>query len=299
MKKDSLLLLLVILLTTSCSSDEGNSDPMVITYTASITSASSTTSLSENSGSTTFTVMLDKTNEGDAIPFELSFSGTATEDVDYSVSGATTIDDGSTSASFTLSATDDSDVESDEEVVITLVFAGSTNVTVGSSSSLTVTIIDDDMTDACVGTVDTYSIDMDASGCTESAESDLGVNSVYTVSVSGNDRTIVSNSIPDHNVGMFPNSGNPNTISVQDKTFVINANPSKNNNVTSLTTSNGQPRYWFGILDNSVILAPIANEFFTNTSTGENNTDWNENALSTNISLGTDCNNSHVFPTGR
>ena len=27
--------------------------------------------------------------------------------------------------------------------------------------------------------------------------------------------------------------------------------------------------------------------------------DWNESALSSNISLGTDCNNSHVFPTGR
>jgi len=157
----------------------------------------------------------------------------------------------------------------------------------------------DPATSACSGTTDSYSIDLDASGCTESAETDLGVSSIYSVSVSGNDRIIVSNSIPDHNVGTFPNGGNPNTISVQDKTFTITANPTKNNEVTTLTTGNGQPRYWFGILDNSVVLAPIANEFFTNTSTGDNNTDWNENALSSNISLGTDCNNSHVFPTGR
>ena len=233
-------------------------------------------------------------------PSKSIFPVQQTLDVDYSISGTSIIENGSSSTSLTLTAIDDDDVEGDENVMLSLSFASSTNVTVGDNGTLLVSIIDDDSEmNACANTNDTYSIDLDASGCRESAEADLGVNSIYSVSVSGNSRIITSNGIPDHNVGMFPNGGNPNSISVQEKTFTITSNPSKSSNTTSLTTSNGQPRYWFGILDNSVVLAPIANEFFTNTSTGEDNRNWNENALSSNISLGTDCNNSHVFPTGR
>ena len=279
--------------------DDSGSNPEPTNFTASVTTTS--TSVPENGGMTTLTVALDKTNQGSVIPFELSFTGSATLDEDYSISSeAKTIANGSASTSFTLTATDDNDVEGDENIMVTLSFPGNNSVTVTNNGTITINITDDDTnTSACNGTEDTYSIDLDASGCKESAESDLGVTSVFSVSVSGGSRTITSNGIPDHNVGMFPNMGNPNSISVQNKTFTITASPMKNNQVTALTTGNGQPRYWFGILDNSVILAPIAAELFTNTSTGEDNTDWNENALSSNIRLGTDCNNSHVFPTGR
>ena len=37
-----------------------------------------------------------------------------------------------------------------------------------------------------------------------------------TVTVDGDTRTIVSNALPDHETGEFPNDGNPNTISAQD-----------------------------------------------------------------------------------
>ena len=310
MKNYYLLLLLGVLFLTSCGDDDDDDDDdsQPLTYTASITSAN--TSLEEDGGSVSFNVALDMSNQDDAIPFDLSFTGTATLDEDYSISSEPRrIANGGTSVSFTLTATDDSDVEGEETITVTLSFPDNDNVVVENNGTLSFTITDDDMdmmddpTDpvmsACSGTTDSYSIDLEASGCTASAEADLGVTSVYTESVSGNDRTIVSNGIPDHNIGMFPNMGNPNSISVQDKTFTITANPSKNSQTTALTTSNGQPRFWFGILDNSVVLAPIANEFFTNPNTGEDNMDWNENALSSNISLGTDCNNSHVFPTGR
>lgn len=273
-------------------------EPAPPTFNASITS--STSSLAENAGTASFTVELDQANQGtNAIPFNLSFSGSGTLDQDYSVSTESReIASGTSSTSFTITAIDDSDVEGDETITVTLSFPND-QVTV-SDGEVSFTITDDDTaTGACAGTTDSYSIDLDASNCSENIETNLGVSSVYTVTVSGGSRTIVSNSIPDHNVGVFPGMGNPHTISVQEKTFTIDANPTKNNSVTGLTTSNGQPRYWFGILDNSIVLAPIANEFFTNTSTGEDNRDWNESALSSNINLGTDCNNSHVFPTGR
>lgn len=296
MKHYSIILLLAISLMTGCSSED---EPVIITYNASI--ATSENSIPENGGTATITVTLDRANQENAIPFELSFTGSATLDQDFSLSTEPrTIANGSTSTSITLTAIDNIMAGAVRVITMTLSFPSNTNVTTGSSSIVTIAIIDDDgNTSNCQGTADSYSIDTDASGCTESAEADLGVMSVYTVTESGGNRIITSNGIPDHNVGMFPNGGNPNTISVQDKTFTITANPTKSNQVTSLTTSNGQPRYWFGILDNSVILAPIAAEFFTNTTTGEDNRDWNENALSSNIRLGTDCNNAHVFPTGR
>ncbi len=257
-------------------------------------------SVQENAGSTNIEISLDQTNPGAGIPFELTFGGTATEGTDYSLSTEPkVIANGSATTMLTLTISDDSEAEGDETVTITVSFPENENVTV-TNSSASLTILDNDAgSSACDGTTDSYSIDLEASNCKESAETNLGVTSEYTVSVSGDARTITSNSIPDHNVGMFPNMGNPNTISAQDKTFNITTNPTKSNRTTSLTTSSGQPRYWFGILDNSIVLAPIAAEFFTNTSTGEDNSDWNENALSSNISLGTDCNNSHVFPNGR
>ncbi len=278
--------------------DDSENNPEPTSFTASITAAN--TAMQENGGAASFTVALDKANQGDAIPFELNFTGTAVLDEDYSLSSEEKhIDNGSSSTSFTITPIDDQDVEEDENITVTLSFPNNNNVTIGNNSTLAFTFTDDDTnTSSCTDTDDTYALNLDPTGCKESAESDLGVSSVFNVSVSGGSRTIVANGVPDHNVGMFPNGGNPHSISVQDNTFVIAANPTKNSQVTALTTGNGQPRYWFGILDNSVILAPIAAEFFTNTSTGNDNTDWNENALSSNISLGTDCNNSHVFPTG-
>ncbi len=306
MKNICLFTLLGLLSTTmfitGCGSDDGGGSNAT-TFNASITATSAT--LAEDGGSSVLTVSLDNPNDGDAIPFELNLGGTAVFDTDYEISsGATEIANGASTSLLTFTAIDDDDDEDNETITVTVSFPDNTNVIVGSNGSLSLMIMDDDeddemVTNECENTSDSYAIDLDASNCTESAETDLGVTSEFTVSVSGDDRSIVSNGIPDHSIGEFPNMGNPNTISVQNKTFVIDATPSKNNSTTSLTTSSGQPRYWFGILDNSVVLAPIANEFFTNTSTGEDNTDWNENALSSNINLGTDCNNSHVFPTGR
>ncbi|WP_462250705.1 YHYH protein [Ekhidna sp.] len=305
MKNLSLIILLVLISSTifitSCGSDDGGGSNAT-TFNASITATSAT--LAEDGGSSVLTVALDNPNDGDAIAFELNLGGTAVFDTDYEISsGVTEIANGASTSLLTFTAVDDDDEEDDETITVTVSFPDNTNVVVGSNGSLSLMIMDDDEDDGmvsneCENTTDSYAIDLDASNCTVDIETVLGVSSEYSMSVSGNDRTIVSNSIPDHNVGQFPNPGNPNTITETDKTFVVDANPSKNNSTTSLTTSNGAPRYWFGILDNGIVLAPIANEFFTNTSTGEDNNDWNENALSGNISLGTDCNNSHVFPNG-
>jgi len=90
---------------------------------------------------------------------------------------------------------------------------------------------------------------------------------------------INTNAIPNHNVGEFPNMANPNTITEINSSYAISVSPTANNTVTSLTTNNGVLRYRFGVLFNGILLAPVTAEFFTNTQTGQDNTDWNESAL--------------------
>ena len=46
-----------------------------------------------------------------------------------------------------------------------------------------------------------------------------------TTTVAGGTRTIESNALPNHETGDFPNAGNPNTISEQDRTWTLTTNP--------------------------------------------------------------------------
>ena len=297
MKTSYLLLFsLAITMATSCSSDDGTDVPETPTnYEISISSTA--TIIEENGGAIDLTIALDSANEGTAIPFELNSSGSATIDEDYRITGSQTIANGAQSITITIEAINDTDVEGNETIILTLQ-ENQENVSV-QNASVTLTISDDDMAqNLCEGTSDTYLIDLDPSNCTVDIQTTLGVNSMYQEQVSGANRVINTNSIPNHNVGQFPNSGNPHTITEINSTYTIVASPTANSEVTLLTTANGIPRYRVGVLYNGILLAPIAAEFFTNTQTGEDNTDWNENALSSSVNLGTDCNNSHVFPSG-
>ena len=121
-----------------------------------------------------------------------------------------------------------------------------------------------------------------------------------SVKLKGDNRIITSNAIPNHKVGMFPNSGNPNTISKQNKKYTIPANPKKADKLTSVSTDGfgkGFPAYEFGVALNGVKLEPTAAEFFGG-RTENMNPEWTLEALSTNVNLGDDCNNAHVQPTG-
>ena len=46
-----------------------------------------------------------------------------------------------------------------------------------------------------------------------------------TVTLSGDKRVMVTNSLPNHKVGSFPNEGNPNTISAQNRRYTFPVNP--------------------------------------------------------------------------
>lgn len=104
-------------------------------------------------------------------------------------------------------------------------------------------------------------------------------------------RIITANSIPNHLTGTFPNGGNPNVIQPQNNAYVLSLQPRYTGKAKS-----GQG-YSFGVLLNGVEVDPYSGEFFQGTRGA--NREWNMNALTSAVDLGTDCNNAHVQPSGK
>lgn len=115
-------------------------------------------------------------------------------------------------------------------------------------------------------------------------------------------RSVSGNSIPDHQVGDFPNVGNPNKIDEVDVRYdivmrVATEEPDK-------SSSNSVPLV--GVSVGGILFDPNTAEVYNN----DRNSGWNYEALTigsssnTNLAgaigyLGTDCNNAHVQPTGK
>ncbi len=114
-------------------------EPPVVSFTA------AAQTLAENAGTATVTVSMDHSWPVD-VTVPVSFAGTATQGAgaDYTadVTGSLTIPADTTSASITLTINDDSEVEGDETVVLTL--GTPDHGTLGATTQHTVTITDDD-----------------------------------------------------------------------------------------------------------------------------------------------------------
>jgi hypothetical protein len=106
------------------------------------------------------------------------------------------------------------------------------------------------------------------------------------ITVRGDYRHIVSNGIPDHAYGRFPNRGNPHYIRAQNYEFRVPLKPVAANRATQ---SRGA---LFGVALNGVVFDPGTAEFWN----GDRR--WNYEALSGKINLGMDANNAHVQPDG-
>tara|TARA_R110002050_G_scaffold290260_1_gene443773 strand:+ start:101231 stop:102187 length:957 start_codon:yes stop_codon:yes gene_type:complete len=127
----------------------------------------------------------------------------------------------------------------------------------------------------------------------------------YTETISGTTRTITSNSIPAHKVGLFgrvPGALNPNAITEQNETYQITTNPVIASSFTSLVSATGAnvgPQYSFGILFSGVELDPIPAEPFPHNGIMDPNVNWEWNLEALNVDLGLDCNYAHVQPQGK
>jgi hypothetical protein len=116
--------------------------------------------------------------------------------------------------------------------------------------------------------------------------------------VNGN-RVLTANGVPDHQVGTFPNAGNPNTISA----LTVSAEYSLVPVQTATLTTLGGPRGATGYVLNGVKIdastAGSCGNSGTNCSLINQSGSWHIEALGqTNFDFGTDDNNAHVQPTG-
>ncbi|MEM7081556.1 MAG: YHYH protein [Pseudomonadota bacterium] len=115
-------------------------------------------------------------------------------------------------------------------------------------------------------------------------------------------RQFLSNSIPDHRVGDFPNNANPNTIGEVAVSYdlVLRVEGEQPDLRTATTVPHA------AISLGGILFDPNTAEFYNN----DRNSGWNYEALTVGAAnnsdlsgaigyLGTDCNNAHVQPTGK
>jgi len=112
--------------------------------------------------------------------------------------------------------------------------------------------------------------------------------SQVSIEVRGEYRYIVSNGLPDHQPGQFPNRGNPNTIRAQKYEYRVPAHPQP---AERITPSRMQP---FGVAINGVPFDPGTAEFWRD----DPRSGWQYEAMSGKINLGLDANHAHVQPSG-
>jgi hypothetical protein len=115
---------------------------------------------------------------------------------------------------------------------------------------------------------------------------DMEYGTSTTVVVDSTVRTIVTNSLPNHETGSFPNSGNPNTITGQSNTWVFPAS------ITYL--GEPSPVRETGVGLNGVKFEPGTAEVAV-CATGES---YSIEGLQDVADLGMDFNNAHVQPNG-
>ncbi|MEM9463905.1 MAG: YHYH protein [Actinomycetota bacterium] len=119
----------------------------------------------------------------------------------------------------------------------------------------------------------------------ELADEDFGT--MVTVTVADDTRTMMSNSLPNHETGEFPNAGNPNEISEQELVFEF---PS-----TGTFTGAASFAQTPGVALNGVTFEPGTAE----TATCESGETYRIEAIQDLYDLGLDFNNAHVQPGGQ
>jgi hypothetical protein len=127
----------------------------------------------------------------------------------------------------------------------------------------------------------------------------VNLTSTSKWSCSSTTRTLAGNGVPDHEVGTFPNPGNPNTISAQTASATYTLSPV----ATSTATTLGGPSGALGYALNSVKFDPdtggTCNDDGSSCSLIGGTGNWRMEALGQkSFNFGADSSNAHVQPTG-
>lgn len=115
------------------------------------------------------------------------------------------------------------------------------------------------------------------------------------ITTSNGQRCVQSNGIPDHEVGQFPNKGNPNSISTQKIQLCVTTSPTKGSKANTLRGTTG-----FAL--NGIIIRPGTADWYDGSSSRGHSRDrssgWNLDGLGPVNTLGMDQNNAHVDNVG-
>lgn len=152
------------------------------------------------------------------------------------------------------------------------------------------------------GTASTAGTDCSYSESTFNSSASVNATSTATWSCGGGKRSLTANGLPDHPVGTFPNTNNPNTISAQSVSWYTTTSPAQNTGSTAVTPT--------GYALNGVKFDPGTAGTCPSTATSKGSCSligstgsWNIEALGPSVSsptfdFGTDSNNAHVQPNG-
>jgi len=116
-----------------------------------------------------------------------------------------------------------------------------------------------------------------------------------SISINHDQRCIVSNGLPDHSTGEFPNRGNPNSISSQSIKLCISTHPVKGDVPKKVRGS-------IGVALNGVQMRPGTADYYDPSSrrgfSRDSRSGWNLEGLGARDLLGMDNNNAHVDNRG-
>lgn len=189
---------------------------------------------------------------------------------------------------------------------------GATRTATGSASPLAVTGLSNGTAYSCSvkaansagsgAASGTVSVTPSAGGTSSGTSSTAGVYCSYTnsttnpttgmastagITCTSTQRRFTGNGVPDHVVGAFPNSGNPNTIGATTVNFSTTVTPAV------VSTTGTAVDHILGYALNSVKFDPSTAESYQNAGV------WKIEALNqTYFKFGTDTNNAHVQPDG-
>lgn len=112
----------------------------------------------------------------------------------------------------------------------------------------------------------------------------------------GSQICISGNGLPNHATGTFPNAGNPHSISEQNVSYCVPANPTRTSRKTEIM------RGPIGIALNGVVFRPETADYYDATSprgfSRDSSSGWNLEGMGAADMLGMDHNNAHVDNRG-
>ncbi|KEI71648.1 YHYH protein [Endozoicomonas elysicola] len=120
-------------------------------------------------------------------------------------------------------------------------------------------------------------------------------NNAVTITIDNGKRCVISNGLPDHDTGRFPNPGNPNSITEQDVRLCFSKVPHKGSIPQSVRGS-------IGVAINGVQIRPGTAEYYDASSprgfSRDRSSGWNLEGIGARDRLGMDQNNAHVDQRG-